>query len=135
MLKSYVPFDLPPRTRLSDDVSDVLGWGLRRWPVNDVVMIPMSWREPELVSFNMLLALWLLSFNPMHTVGRARLDVTFTIASIDSLEPFHFWLRDDCRELKAGVAKLLAPYRDFPLFRPSLPKFEQIRFAVTAEAT
>ncbi len=123
------------RTRLSDDVSDVLGWGLRRWPVTDVVMVPMSWREPEVVSFNMLLALWLVSFNPIHTVGREQLGVSFTIASIDSLEPFHRWLRDDCRELKAEVAKLLAPYRDFPLFRLSVPKFEQIQFAVAAEAT
>jgi hypothetical protein len=122
------------RTRMSDDLSDVLAWALRRWPVTDVVMTPMSWREPELVSFNMLLALWLLSYNPEHTVGRPEVGATFTIASIDSLEPFHHWLHDDCRELKAAIAKLLDPYRNMVFFGCGLSKFERIRFTVVAEA-
>lgn len=121
-------------TRISDDLSDVLGWALRRWPVDEVVLVPLSWREPETVAFNMLLALWLLSFNPKQTVGQERLDTTFTIASADSVEPFLYWLRDDCREMRDRVTRLLRPYRDFALTRGAVTKFERIGFALTSGA-
>jgi hypothetical protein len=126
------------QTRLSHDVHDAIGWGLRRWPVNDVVIIPLFWREPELVSFNILLALWILSFSPKHRVGRERLDVTFTIASLDSVEPFDFWLRDECRQLRAGISKLIISGTaggEFALFARFQPTFDQPRFAVAAGAT
>ena len=122
-------------TRLADDISEVVGWSLRRWPTTDVVIIPMFWREPELVSFNMLLALWILSFSPEQRVGRARLDVRFTIASDVSVEPFHYWLREDCRNMKAKIAELKATSGEAALMIRLRPEFEKVHFVVAAEAT
>jgi hypothetical protein len=95
----------------------------------------MFWREPELVSFNMLLALWILSFSPEQRVGRARLDVRFTIASDVSVEPFHYWLREDCRNMKAKIAELKATSGEAALMIRLRPEFEKVHFVVAAEAT
>ena len=117
-------------TRISDDLANVLGWALGRWPADEIILVPLSWREPDTVAFNMLLALWQVGFSARRINGWEQLDTSFTIASADSVEPFLYWLRDDCREMRKRVARVLQPYRWF--FGRAATEFERMGFALTS---
>jgi hypothetical protein len=75
-------------TRLSNDLSDTLDYAIRRWAPIEIVVLPLTWRDPAAVAMNTLMALWLLAYYSDSTFPGPWPDPLFILASLDGTDRY-----------------------------------------------
>jgi ribosomal protein S18 acetylase RimI-like enzyme len=104
-------------TRLSNDLSDTLDFCLREWSPSEIVVLPLTWREPQAVVMNTLMAFWVLAYYSAAIFRRPWPDPEFILPSLDGTDGYLEALEHDA----AGFYDWLAPIfaRDaFSFFGP-----------------
>ena len=82
-------------TKLANDLSDTLGYAIKPWAPFEIVILPLTWREPDAVAMNTLLALWLVASYSDLILGGPWPDPQFTLASLDGTDRYIEALRND----------------------------------------
>lgn len=49
-------------TRLANDLADTLDYAIKQWAPSEIVVLPLTWRDPAAVAMNTLMALWLIAY-------------------------------------------------------------------------
>ncbi len=73
-------------TRLSNDLSDTLEYAIRQWAPGEIVVLPLTWRDPGAVVMNTLMALWLMAYYSDLVFQRPWPDPRFILASLDGTD-------------------------------------------------
>lgn len=104
-------------TRLSNDLSDTLDYVLRQWAPSEIVVLPLTWREPEAVVMNTLMALWLMAYHADAVFLGPWPDPQFTLASLDGTDRYREAPEHDATRFYDWLAPIFE--RDaFSLFGP-----------------
>jgi hypothetical protein len=70
-------------TRLANDLSDTLDYAIKQWAPSQILILPLTWREPAAVAMNTLMSLWLLAYYPDLITRAPWADRQFILASLD----------------------------------------------------
>ena len=80
-------------TRLANDLSDTLAYAIKQWAPAKIVILPLTWRDPDAVAMNTLLALWLMAYysdSVFYGQWPGRWPNTeFILASLEGTEYYH----------------------------------------------
>ena len=74
--------------RLANDLSDTLDYALRQWAPSEIVVLPLTWRDPDAVVMNTLMALWLLAYYSDVVTHVPWTDPQFILASLDGTDRY-----------------------------------------------
>jgi hypothetical protein len=75
-------------TRLANDLSDTLDYAIRQWAPPEIVVLPLTWRDPEAVVMNTLMALWLMAYFSDLVFRGPWPDPQFILASLDGTDRY-----------------------------------------------
>jgi len=98
----------PLGSRVHEDFSDLLAFLYRTMTVREYIIVPITWREPELVAFNTLLAVFVLAYYPDVTVRQKRFEGRVKIVALEGLEPYAELLKNGNRGFREKVRELEA---------------------------
>jgi hypothetical protein len=73
-------------TRLANDLSDTLAYALKPRGPYEIVILPLTWRDPAAVAMNTLMALWLIAYYSDLVFGGRWPDPQFVLASLDGAD-------------------------------------------------
>ena len=73
-------------TRLANDLSDTLDQAFKQWSPSEVVVLPLTWRDPATVAMNTLMALWMLAYYKELITRAPWADRQFILASLDTTD-------------------------------------------------
>ena len=73
-------------TKLASDLSDTLVSVIKPWAPFEIVILPLTWRDPDVVAMNTLLALWLIATYSDFFFGGPWPDPQFTLATLDTTD-------------------------------------------------
>lgn len=75
-------------TRLANDLSDTLDYAIRQWAPSEIVVLPLTWRDPDAVVMNTLMALWLMAYFSDAVFRGPWPDPQFILASLDGTDRY-----------------------------------------------
>jgi hypothetical protein len=75
-------------TRVANDLSDTLDYAIRQWTPSEIVILPLTWRDPDAVAMNTLMALWLLAYYSDAIFRGAWPDPQFILASLEGTDRY-----------------------------------------------
>ena len=75
-------------TRLANDLSDTLDYVIRQWAPSEIVVLPLTWREPAAVALNTLMALWLMAYYSDFVFQGRWPDPQFILPSLDGTDRY-----------------------------------------------
>lgn len=93
-------------TRLANDLSDTLDYTIRQWAPTEIVVLPLTWRDPAAVAMNTLMALWLLAYYSDSIFRGPWPDPTFILASLDGTDRYIKALGRDATGFYAWLAPI-----------------------------
>lgn len=67
--------------RLANDLSDTLDHAFKLWSPSEVVVLPLTWRDPGAVAMNTLMGLWMLAYYKELITRAPWADREFILAS------------------------------------------------------
>ena len=73
-------------TRLGNDLSDLLDYAIKQWAPSEIVILPLTWREPAAVAMNTLMALWMLAYYKELITRAPWADRQFILAALDTTD-------------------------------------------------
>ena len=73
-------------TRLANDLSDTLDHAFKQWSPSEVVVLPLTWRDPATVAMNTLMAIWMLAYYKELITRAPWADRQFILASLDTTD-------------------------------------------------
>jgi hypothetical protein len=73
-------------TRLANDLSDTLDWAIKQWTPSEIVVLPLTWRDPAAVAMNTLMALWLLAYYSELITRAPWADRQYILPSLDTTD-------------------------------------------------
>jgi hypothetical protein len=74
--------------RLSNDLSDSLAYAIAQWTPREIVVLPLTWRDPAAVARNTLMALWLLAYYTGVMFPGPWPDPEFILPSVDGIDNY-----------------------------------------------
>jgi hypothetical protein len=75
-------------TRVANDLSDTLDYAIRQWAPSEIVVLPLTWRDPAAVAMNTLMALWLIAHYSDSIFPEPWPDPQFILASLDGTDRY-----------------------------------------------
>ena len=115
-------------TRLANDLSDALDYSFRQWTPSEILVLPLTWREPHAVAMNTLMAIWLLAYYSRLVTLAPWSDRQFILASLDGTDHYIEALNHDAMAFYDWLAPIFE--RDAVSFfgpKPVLDK-QKVRF-------
>jgi hypothetical protein len=82
-------------TRLANDLSDTLDHAFKQRSPSEVVVLPLTWRDPATVAMNTLMALWMLAYYKELITRAPWADRQFVLASLDRTDLYVEALRNN----------------------------------------
>jgi hypothetical protein len=74
--------------RLSNDLSDTIVYAISQWTPREIVVLPLTWRDPAAVAMNTLMALWLMAYYSDAMFRAPWPDPEFILASLDATDDY-----------------------------------------------
>jgi hypothetical protein len=74
--------------RVSNDLSDTLFYAITQWAPREIVVLPLTWRDPATVVMNTIMALWIMAYYSNLMFPGPWPDPEFILASLDATDEY-----------------------------------------------
>lgn len=118
--------------RLSNDLSDTLVYAITQWAPREIVVLPLTWRDPSAVMMNTLMALWMMAYYSNLMFPGPWPDPEFILASLDSTDDYLDALGPNGSNFYARLAPIFE--RDAVSFLGPKPVLDKERVAFDCRA-